>query len=98
MKKTICLTLTLLTVMLFTVSAGALSPGDSMGWVLYTNIVAYIDDVPIRSYNIDGYTYIVAEDLQEYGYEVERIPQDKKLTVSTSRSGTDFCGKLSLHL
>ncbi|MGM9652238.1 MAG: hypothetical protein ACI3XP_01220 [Eubacteriales bacterium] len=76
MKKAMCLILTLLAVMLFTVSAGALSPGDPMGWVLYSDIVAYINDVPIRSYNIGGFTYVVAEDLVDYGFLVSWRPDD----------------------
>lgn len=70
MKRTLCLTLALLAIMLLTVSVSALSPGDPMGWVLHTDIIAYINDTPIRSYNIDGYTYVVAEDLTDYGFKV----------------------------
>lgn len=62
--------------LLFTVSAGALAPGDPIGWVLYTDIVAYINDVPIRSYNIGGYTYVVAEDLVDYGFDVRWYPNE----------------------
>ena len=44
--------------------------GDAIGNVLYTDIVTYIDGYAIRSYNINGYTYIVAEDLLMYGFSV----------------------------
>lgn len=40
------------------------------GEVLYTNIGALIDDSPIESYNINNYTYVVAEDLTKYGFNV----------------------------
>ena len=76
MKKIIFLILMLLTVMLFTISVSALSPGDPMGWVLYTDIVAYINGVPIHSYNIEGYTYVVAEELADYGFHVTWDDQD----------------------
>ena len=35
-----------------------------------TDIKAYIDYTPVRSYNIDSYTYIVAEELINYGFDV----------------------------
>jgi len=70
MKKIFSLNLMILIFMLFTISVGALSPGDHMGWVLHTDIIAYINDTPIRSYNINGYTYVIAEDLADYGFTV----------------------------
>ena len=38
------------------------------GEALNTDIRAYIDEIPIRSYNIGGKTGIVAEDLRDYGF------------------------------
>ena len=76
MKKIICLMLSVVVLMMFTFSVGALSPGDPLGWVLHTDIVAYINDTPIRSYNIGGYTYVVAEDLTGYGFHVAWNAQD----------------------
>ena len=70
MKKIICLKLILVVLLLFTVSVNALAPGDPIGWVLHTDIIAYINDTPIRSYNIGGYTYVIAEDLIGYGFDV----------------------------
>jgi len=43
---------------------------DSSNYALHTDIVAYINDAPIRSFNIDGFTGIVAEDLLQYGFGV----------------------------
>ncbi len=48
----------------------AANVGDIIGNTLYTDIVAYIDDKPIQSHNINGYTAVVAEDLANYGFEV----------------------------
>ena len=70
MRKSAVLIVPVLAVLLFTASAAALSPGDPMGWVLHTDTVAYINDTPIRSYNIGGYMYVIAEDLSGYGFDV----------------------------
>ena len=47
-----------------------LRPGTIINEVLHTDIKAFIDDRPIRSFNIDGYTAVMAEDLSEYGFRV----------------------------
>ena len=83
MKKLTCLMLSLAVLPLFTPSAGALSPGDPLGWVLYTDIIAYINDTPIRSYNIDGYTYVVAEELADYGFHVTWDARDGVLQIAS---------------
>lgn len=44
--------------------------GDVIGEVLNTDIKAYVNGAPIRSFNIAGYTAVVAEDLRDYGFEV----------------------------
>ena len=44
--------------------------GDVLGNVLYTDVTAYINGYEIPSYNIDGNTMIVAEDLANYGFDV----------------------------
>ena len=49
--------------------------------VLHTDIKAYIDDRPIRSFNIDGYTAIVAEDLSLYGFRVEYNDSNRSLYI-----------------
>lgn len=41
-----------------------------IGEVLHTDIGTLIDDSPIESYNINDYTYVVAEDLEKYGFDV----------------------------
>jgi len=64
----------------------ALNVGDYMGDVLHTDIVAYIDGYPIRSYNIAWNTYIVAEDLLEYGFHVEWRDAERKLLIHPDRT------------
>lgn len=50
--------------------------------VLNTDIKAYIDGMPIKSYNINGWTGVVAEDLREYGFFVDWYPEERALYVS----------------
>ncbi|MBQ3126574.1 MAG: hypothetical protein IJC15_05830, partial [Clostridia bacterium] len=66
--------------------ASAAQPGEAIGNVLYSDVVAYIDGYPIRSYNINGYTYIVAEDLLSYGFYVEWRVSEGKLIIHTART------------
>lgn len=96
-----CLLALLLSVAVFALPAAALSPGEMMGDVLYTDIVATINGVPIPSYNIGGNTYIVAEDLADYGFWVSWDPRfgDGMLTV-TPRDGVvraDYTSTPSRH-
>jgi archaellum component FlaG (FlaF/FlaG flagellin family) len=60
--------------------------GDVLGNVLHTNIRVFIDDVEIRGYNIDGWTYIVAEDLRAYGFAVIWNPEILSLSISRGAS------------
>lgn len=50
--------------------ASAAQPGHPAGWVLHTDIAAYIDGRAIPSYNIDGNTYTAAEDPAQFGFSV----------------------------
>lgn len=70
----------------FPIQVFASYAGNPMGWVLYTDIVAYIDGYPIRSYNIEGNTYIVVEDLMEYGFSVTWDPSAGRLVIG-ARNG-----------
>ena len=53
-----------------------------IGYALHTNIVAKINGHPLRSYNIDGWTAVVAEDLRGYGFNVRWDPQARTLSVT----------------
>ena len=57
-----------------------------LGQYLYTDIVAYIDNYPIRSFNIKGNTYIVVEDLSQYGFGVTWDGVSGRLVISTTRT------------
>ena len=82
----------------------AYQSGDPIGDVLYTDIVAYIDGYPIRSYNINWNTYIVVEDLMAYGFGVTWIPEDggrliiaKERTAAPSAYTTTYQPEANTH-
>ena len=51
-------------------NVGAARIGDIIGHTIRTDIVAKINGYDINSYNIDGKTAIIAEDLRNYGFNV----------------------------
>jgi len=57
--------------------------GDVVDYVLHTDIVTYINGLPIRSYNIKGYTAVIVEDLSNYGFYV--VWDGGKRTLSVTR-------------
>ena len=56
---------------------------EIVGYACYTDIVATINCYSIESYNINGKTAIVAEDLQNYGFDV--IWNDEERTLHITR-------------
>ncbi len=62
--------------------ASAAVVGEVVNHTLYTDIVAYIDGQPIESYNINGRTAIVAEQLLEYGFDVKWNGEERSLSVT----------------
>ncbi len=58
------------------------TPGSIVNQYLHTDIKATIDGKVIRSYNIDGNTAIVAEDLASYGFNVAWNGTERSLTIS----------------
>ncbi len=70
MRKTVFILLLGL-VLSFSVSAAdAAEIGTPIGKIYTTDILAYVDDAPIRAYALDGKTAIVVEDLTRYGFIV----------------------------
>ena len=55
--------------------------GDVIGKTLTTDIVAQINGYDIPSYNYNGYTYIIAEDLKNYGFSVTYDNASRTLSV-----------------
>jgi len=86
-RRTISAGLTLLMLLVFLIpSAAAFKNGDVVNYYLFTDIVTYINKIPIRSYNIDGYTAIVVEDLANYGFDVVWSAGARTLSVTRNTS------------
>lgn len=60
--------------------------GDAAGHIYSTDILTYVDDVPITSYNIGGKTVIPVEELRDYGFEVNWNEADRVLEAEVSRN------------
>ncbi|MBR1970718.1 MAG: hypothetical protein IKA17_10245 [Clostridia bacterium] len=72
---------------IFVIVAGMMSSTVSaqiINHYLYTDIIATIDGYEIRTFNIDGYTNVVAEDLRNYGFIVNWDPLRRRLDISRS--------------
>lgn len=57
-----------------------------VGKTVYTDIIASINDYNIESYNINGYTGVVAEDLRNYGFNVEWRPDEFALYITRANT------------
>ncbi|MBQ4087749.1 MAG: hypothetical protein IJC78_05835 [Clostridia bacterium] len=79
MKKMLSVILTLVIALgcLFAVPAHA----GIIGEVITTDIVTYIDEQPIESYNINDYTYVIAEELRDYGFDVRWLAAERRLEI-----------------
>lgn len=60
--------------------------GDVSGNIYSTDILTYVDDVPITSYNIGGKTIIPIEELRDYGFEVNWNEEDRVLEAEVSEN------------
>ncbi len=58
---------------------------ETAGYAAYTDIVADINGHSIRSYNVEGYTAVVAEDLRAYGFYAIWNPEARTLSVQRAR-------------
>jgi hypothetical protein len=56
--------------------------GETLGYVYYSDIRAYVNGFPIPSFNIGGRTAVALEDLRNYGFDVEWSDGDRTLNVS----------------
>lgn len=84
MQKAISLSIAAL---FMTQPALAVNLGTVVNHALYTDIVATIDGHPLRSYNVNGHTAIVAEDLRGYGFQVEWNAKARSLSVERAVNG-----------
>ncbi len=83
MKKFFALFFFVIIIFTLSFSACAYKIGDKVGYALKTDIVAKINGYEIPSYNVNGYTYVIAEDLNYYGFSVLYDYQTR--TLSTTR-------------
>jgi len=81
------LIITVLCCVLFgVVSSASVRLGDA----IYTDIVTYINHVPIESYNFNGRTLIAAEDLKNFGFDVKWNEYKRTLTITRNKSRNDI--------
>lgn len=80
MKRAITLLLTLSLLAALPVFAQAAD--RVVGTIYHTDIVAQIDGAQIPSYNIDGSTGVVAEDLADYGFDVHWDASARRLDIA----------------
>lgn len=59
--------------------------GNVIGEVLSTDIVAYIDGMPIASYNVGGKTVVIVEDLVKYGFKVTWDGEARRLIATVGK-------------
>jgi len=65
MKKLIFTAIIMFSVLIIGTNAQSAQPGDVIGNVYSTDILAFINGVPVQSYNIGGRTMVIIEDLTE---------------------------------
>lgn len=57
---------------------------------MYSDISAYINHYPITSYNINGNTAVVAEDLQNYGFNIVWNAEERSLSITLNSNATEI--------
>lgn len=88
MKKITGLLLFLCIILSAITPVGAYNIGDVVGHTVYTDIIASINDYNIASFNINGYTAVVAEDLRNYGFDVTWSDSERALRITRGRTNT----------
>ena len=53
--------------------------------VIYSDITAYINGLPIPSYNFYGATVVIAKDLENYGFDLNYVDEERCLYIVQSR-------------
>lgn len=71
----------------------SLTPVFAQRTAVKSDIKAYIDYTPIRSYNIDGYTYVIAEELRNYGFDVIWNNDERTLKINRKELTTPIYTK-----
>ncbi len=81
MKKVITLVLVMVLVLSSFGMVAEARVGDVIGTALHTDIVAYINHFAIPSYIVNGTSVVVAEDLRDFGFDVEWDPYERTLNI-----------------
>lgn len=81
MKKIICI---LLLVTILVLNPMAALGNEITGYTTKSDIVTYINNYPIRSFNINGYTAIIAEDLKFYSFNVSYDNTTRTLGINSN--------------
>ena len=68
-----------------TIKTSNVFSGNFGGYYYETDIVTYLDGKPITAYNIGGNTYILAEEMRDFGYVVEWVEEDRNLWITSPR-------------
>lgn len=79
-------------------SALAANIGDVINHTVKTDIVASINGHDIPSYNIDGRTAIVAEDLRDYGFDVEWNGEERAVNITRSLKKPFTCDYIAYKI
>jgi len=82
MKRILAFAISAVLLCALTVSALAVPIGTVVNHTLYTDIVALIDNHPVRSYNVDNRMVVVAEDLRGYGFYAIWHQEERWLEVT----------------
>lgn len=77
---------TVLVLVCFTVMAETYEIGDIIGNILYTDIVTYFDGEKIDSFNLNGQTGIIVENLRNYGFDVVWDGEERKLYANVKNT------------
>lgn len=59
------------------------------GNVLSTDIIAYVDNIPIHSYNYQNHTYVMAEELRDCGFDVVWNGKNRTLNITLPQKRTE---------
>lgn len=70
--------------------AKAQNVGDVIGGVYNTDIMTYLDGVPIPSYALDGTTAIALSDLRAYGFTVSFDEETRRVDVTTDLKPSEY--------
>ncbi len=90
MKKIILSLVVSILIMAVNVVTTSADIGDIEGYTTYTDIKAYINHFAIESYNVNGVTVVGAEDLRNFGFNVDWNPDERALYITRNYDSNDI--------